>query len=60
MIVLEHNMQSPQYFLGIRGIMPWSMFVVMSLYMGLGLSSYLKYAEDTKESVIASLPEDEL
>jgi len=55
-IALEHNMENPQRFLGKCGIFPWSLGVVVMLYMMVGLLGYLKYGPDVKDTIIASLP----
>ncbi|XP_054276883.1 proton-coupled amino acid transporter-like protein CG1139 isoform X2 [Macrosteles quadrilineatus] len=58
-IALEHNMKNPEHFLGCRGIFPWCMLVVSFLYVFIGLIGYLKYGEDVKETIFASLPKDD-
>lgn len=57
---LENEMKTPADFRGSTGILNRSMFLIVSLYIGLGLCGYLKYGPDVKSSVTLNLPETEL
>uniref|UniRef100_A0A1B6LF36 Amino acid transporter transmembrane domain-containing protein n=1 Tax=Graphocephala atropunctata TaxID=36148 RepID=A0A1B6LF36_9HEMI len=59
MIALEHNMGTPQHFLGKKGIFPWCLFVVIALYLGVGFFGYVKYGKGVEETIFAALPKDE-
>ncbi|XP_046660436.1 proton-coupled amino acid transporter-like protein CG1139 [Homalodisca vitripennis] len=59
LIALEHNMKTPQDFLGKRGIFPWCLAAVISLYVAVGFFGYIKYGKGIEETIIASLPKDE-
>lgn len=58
LIALEHNMEHPDHFLGCKGIFPWSLTFVVSLYMTIGFLGYLKYGDDTKSTIVQCLPEE--
>lgn len=40
---LENEMRTPKDFRGSTGILNRAMFIIMALYIGLGLAGYLKY-----------------
>uniref|UniRef100_A0A1B6KB22 Amino acid transporter transmembrane domain-containing protein n=1 Tax=Graphocephala atropunctata TaxID=36148 RepID=A0A1B6KB22_9HEMI len=60
LIVLEHNMEKPQHFLGAKGILPMGLTVVAVLYILIGFFGYVKYGNSgVRETIFASLPKNE-
>ncbi|KAG8263318.1 proton-coupled amino acid transporter-like protein CG1139 [Homalodisca vitripennis] len=60
LIVLEHNMEKPQHFLGTKGIFPLGLMIVAALYAVVGFFGYVKYGNaGVRETIFASLPKDE-
>lgn len=57
---LENEMKSPKNFVGITGILNKSMCIVIALYVGIGLSGYLKYGSEIKSSITLNLPQHEV
>ncbi|XP_004519001.1 proton-coupled amino acid transporter-like protein pathetic isoform X2 [Ceratitis capitata] len=53
---LENNMEKPQHFLGICGVLSQGMSGVTLIYMALGFLGYLHYGTDTAESITLNLP----
>lgn len=53
-------MKSPKNFVGVTGILNKAMCIVIALYVGLGLSGYLKYGSEIKSSITLNLPQHEL
>ncbi|XP_018320983.1 proton-coupled amino acid transporter-like protein pathetic isoform X2 [Agrilus planipennis] len=56
---LENNMEKPQNFVGICGIMNRGMSFVTLIYIFLGFFGYLKYGELAKGSITLNLPKEE-
>lgn len=56
---LENNMENPRHFLGICGVLSQGMSGVTLIYMFLGFLGYLRYGNDTEESITLNLPVDE-
>lgn len=52
---LENNMQRPQDFGGLSGVLNTGMVIVASLYTAVGFFGYLKYGEDVKGSITLNL-----
>lgn len=57
---LENNMENPEHFLGICGVLSQGMCVVTIIYMMMGFLGYLKYGDIVEGSVTLNLPKDEL
>lgn len=57
---LENEMKNPKDFRGPTGILNRSMCLVVALYIGLGLSGYLKYGSTIKSTITLNLPQDDL
>lgn len=55
---LENEMKTPADFRGITGILNRAMFLIVALYIGIGLSGYIKYGPDTNPTVTTNLPND--
>ena len=53
---LENNMENPRHFLGICGVLSQGMSGVTLIYMFLGFLGYLRYGNDTAESITLNLP----
>lgn len=53
---LENNMKTPQHFVGICGVLSQGMTGVTFIYMFLGFLGYLRYGDDTAESITLNLP----
>lgn len=58
-IALEHNMLNPKHFLSGKRIFPRTLAVVITMYLCVGLLGYLKYGEQVRDTVVASLPQDQ-
>lgn len=57
---LENNMKKPQHLIGCPGVLNTGMFLVISLYSGVGFFGYLKYGSKTEPSITLNLPQHEL
>lgn len=57
---LENNMKTPQHFLGICGVLSQGMSGVTLIYMLLGFLGYLRYGDETGDSITLNLPTDEI
>lgn len=57
---LENEMKSPKNFVGPTGVLNKAMCLIVSLYIGLGLTGYLRYGEATRSSITLNLPDHEL
>lgn len=56
---LENNMETPQSFLGICGVLNQGMSGVTLLYIFLGFLGYLKYGEETLGAITLNLEKSE-
>lgn len=56
---LENNMKTPKNFLGICGVLSQGMSGVTLIYMLLGFLGYLRYGNETGESITLNLPIEE-
>ncbi|XP_055378968.1 proton-coupled amino acid transporter-like protein CG1139 [Condylostylus longicornis] len=59
-IPLQNEMKSPKNFGRPIGVLNIAMFVIVSLYMGMGFCGYLKYGADIKGSITLNLAKDEV
>lgn len=59
-LALENNMKTPKSFGGYFGVLNFSMFIIVSLYAGLGFLGYMKYGPDIKASITLNLPSTEM
>lgn len=57
---LENNMKTPTHFIGCPGVLNFGMFFVVSMYAFTGFFGYLKYGQETGDSITLNLPQDEL
>lgn len=57
---LENNMQTPNHFVGLCGVLNQGMGGVTMVYILLGFLGYLKYGEFTKDNITLNLPSGEL
>lgn len=55
---LENNMERPQKFIGIAGVLNQGMAGVTISYILIGFLGYLKFGDDTKDNVTLNLPAD--
>ncbi|XP_044252291.1 proton-coupled amino acid transporter-like protein pathetic [Tribolium madens] len=55
---LENNMSTPRSFIGICGVLNQGMSFVTLVYIILGFFGYLKYGEETKDSITYNLPRE--
>lgn len=55
---LENNMETPQDFSGLTGVLNTGMVIVAALYTSVGFFGYLKYGERVKGSITLNLPKD--
>lgn len=54
---LENNMETPEAFGGLNGVLTTAMTIVAALYTSTGFYGYLKYGEDIKGSITFNLDE---
>ncbi|XP_055701297.1 proton-coupled amino acid transporter-like protein CG1139 [Phlebotomus papatasi] len=59
-VSVEYDMETPQDFGGLFGIMNIAMSIVSLLGIFIGVSGYLKYGEDIKGSVTLNFPTEEM
>ncbi|KAK9499308.1 hypothetical protein O3M35_002361 [Rhynocoris fuscipes] len=59
MMPLENNMQTPQHFLGLCGVLNMGMSGVTLVYILLGFLGYLKYGDGTFATITLNLPTEE-
>lgn len=52
---LKNNMERPQDFGGLTGVLTTGMTIVTSLYAAVGFYGYLKYGDGIKDSITLSL-----
>lgn len=57
---LENEMKTPKSFGGSIGVLNKSMFMIVILYIGMGLFGYLKYGSKSAGSITLNLPTNEL
>lgn len=56
---LENNMETPQSFLGLCGVLNQGMSGVTLVYILIGFMGYLRYGDTTLGSVTLNLPNEE-
>lgn len=56
---LENNMETPQNFVGICGVLNQGMSGITLVYILLGFLGYLRYGTETKGSITLNLPNEE-
>ncbi|XP_031630120.1 proton-coupled amino acid transporter-like protein CG1139 [Contarinia nasturtii] len=54
---LENEMRTPKDFRGSTGILNRAMFLIVALYIGLGLTGYLRYGDEIKPTITINLPQ---
>lgn len=59
-IAVENNMKTPKSFSGWFGVLNIAMFVIVSLYVGMGFLGYWQYGEHCLGSITLNLPSDVL
>ncbi|XP_011869233.1 PREDICTED: proton-coupled amino acid transporter 4 [Vollenhovia emeryi] len=57
---LENNMKTPQHFVGICGVLNKGMSGVTLVYILLGFLGYVKYQDDTMDTITLNLPTEEI
>lgn len=57
---LENNMENPRHFLGVCGVLSQGMSGVTLIYMLLGFLGYLRFGDETAESITLNLPVTEV
>ncbi|XP_017887753.1 proton-coupled amino acid transporter-like protein pathetic [Ceratina calcarata] len=57
---LENNMKTPQHMIGICGVLNKGMSGVTLIYILLGFLGYLRYQNDTMDSITLNLPTEEI
>jgi len=57
---LENNMKTPVSFGGATGVLNKSMFIIIVIYVGLGLLGFLEYGDLTEGSITLNLPDTEM
>ncbi|XP_034230033.1 proton-coupled amino acid transporter-like protein pathetic isoform X1 [Thrips palmi] len=57
---LENNMETPQDFSGLTGVLNTGMVIVAALYTSVGFFGYLKYGDHVKGSITLNLPPNDL
>ncbi|XP_055841086.1 proton-coupled amino acid transporter-like protein CG1139 [Episyrphus balteatus] len=57
---LENEMKTPKAFGGSCGVLNNSMFLIVFLYVGMGLFGYLKYGAEVEGSITLNLPDKEI
>lgn len=58
---LENNMETPEDFGGLTGVLNTGMVIVACLYTGVGFFGYLRYGDHMKRgSITLNLPQDEI
>lgn len=57
---LENEMKTPKDFRGTTGILNRSMCLIVSLYIILGITGYIKYGSSVHPTITVDLPEKEL
>lgn len=54
---LENEMRTPKDFRGPTGILNRAMCLIVAIYIGLGLSGYLRYGEAVQPTITVNLPQ---
>lgn len=57
---LENSMKTPQHFVGICGVLNKGMSGVTLIYILLGFLGYVKYQDETADSITLNLPIEEM
>lgn len=57
---LENEMKTPKSFGGKCGVLNFGMFVIISLYVGMGLLGYLAYGSAAEGSITLNIPKDQM
>lgn len=57
---LENNMKTPQHLVGICGVLNRGMSGVTLIYILLGFLGYVKYQDQTLDSITLNLPTEEM
>ncbi|KAF9414249.1 hypothetical protein HW555_007792, partial [Spodoptera exigua] len=58
-LALEYNMERPRDFTGICGLFSISMFIIIGIYVVLGICGYLKYGDECEGSITLNLPQNQ-
>lgn len=56
---LENEMRKPKDFVGVTGVLNRAFFLIVFLYIGMGLFGYLKYGNDIRDSITLNLEVDD-
>lgn len=57
---LENNMKTPKHFVGVAGVLNQGMSGVTLIYIFLGFLGYLKYGDQTEDSITLNLPNEDM
>lgn len=57
---LENEMKTPKSFGGSCGVLNFGMFVIIVLYVGMGLLGYLAYGDKAEGSITLNIPKEEM
>lgn len=57
---LENEMKTPKAFGGRCGVLNCSMFIIVILYVGMGLLGYLAYGDEAEGSITLNIPKEEM
>lgn len=57
---IENEMKKPKDFRGVTGILNRAMFLIVFMYVSIGLLGYLRYGTEVEATVTVNLPKDEL
>lgn len=59
MMPLENNMKNPPHFIGKIGVLNRAIVIISFIYILLGFLGYLKYGEETADSIPLNLPKEQ-
>ncbi|CAH1647934.1 unnamed protein product [Spodoptera littoralis] len=58
-LALEYNMEKPRDFTGLCGLFSVAMFIIIGIYVTLGIFGYLKYGNACEGSITLNLPQNQ-
>ncbi|KAF9807628.1 hypothetical protein SFRURICE_008841 [Spodoptera frugiperda] len=58
-LALEYNMEKPRDFTGLCGLFSVAMFIIITIYVTLGIFGYLKYGNKCEGSITLNLPQNQ-
>lgn len=57
---LENEMKTPKSFGGKCGVLNFGMYIIIVLYMGMGLLGYLAYGDQAQGSITLNIPKEDM